>query len=58
MLNYFPASKFSELDFTEEKNVLGENEKNESENEEKTIIKNSWRIRHEAMKRQQLRGAA
>ncbi len=60
MLNYFPASKFSELDFIEEKNLLGKNEKNENEkeNEKKTAIKNNWRIRHEAMKRQQLRGAA
>lgn len=68
MLNYFPATKFSEMDFAEEinsfkKNSKADNEDDldenmEDENEERSGTKKAWRIKYESMKRQQLRNAA
>jgi flagellar biosynthesis GTPase FlhF len=53
MLKYFPQSKFSELDFTEEKDF----KQQENENE-KQPSKKGWQLRYEEMKRKQLREVA
>ncbi|MGZ4079680.1 MAG: hypothetical protein ACXVPW_18820, partial [Bacteroidia bacterium] len=55
LFNSFPEPKFSELDFTEEKNT--KEQALEDENE-KQATKKGWQLRYEEMKRKQLREAA
>ena len=56
MLDYFQKSKFSELDFTEEKTLLEKHQ--EDQDEKMKSEKKGWQVRYEALKRKQLREAA